>query len=55
MEPRYPNITVKLIGEDGNAFGIIGKATRALLRGVCHRQRSKNSRLKQSLVTITTY
>jgi hypothetical protein len=33
MEPRYPNITVKLIGEDGNAFGIIGKATRALLRG----------------------
>jgi hypothetical protein len=24
MEPKYPNITVKLIGEDGNAFNILG-------------------------------
>lgn len=30
MEPKYPNITVKLIGTDGNAFAILGKVTRAL-------------------------
>lgn len=29
-EVRYPNITVKLTGEDGNAFFIIGKMMRAL-------------------------
>lgn len=28
-EPRYP-ISVKLVGEDGNAFTIIGLVTRAL-------------------------
>ena len=25
MKPKYPNITVKLVGEDGNAFGILGR------------------------------
>lgn len=29
-QPRYPDIRVKLIGEDGNAFTILGKVTRAL-------------------------
>ncbi len=32
MKPIYPNITVKLVGTDGNAFAIIGKVTRALRR-----------------------
>ena len=29
---RYPSIVVELVGTDGNAFSIIGKVTRALLR-----------------------
>ncbi len=28
--PKYPEITVKLVGEDGNAFAIIGRVTQAL-------------------------
>jgi hypothetical protein len=28
--PKYPNVTVRLIGEDGNAFNVIGKTCRAL-------------------------
>ncbi len=28
--PKYPEITVKLTGTDGNAFAIIGKVRRAL-------------------------
>lgn len=30
MEPKYPNITVQLVGQDGNAFAIIGRVQRAL-------------------------
>lgn len=30
---KYPEITVKLIGEDGNVFNIIGLVSRALKRG----------------------
>lgn len=33
MEPKYPDITVKLTGEDGNAFAIIGAVSKALRRG----------------------
>lgn len=29
-EPLYPNVKVKLVGSDGNAFAIIGKVCRAL-------------------------
>lgn len=29
-EPLYPDITVQLIGEDGNAFSILGNVTRQL-------------------------
>ena len=32
MSIKYPNITVKLVGENGNAFYIIGKVTKALRR-----------------------
>lgn len=31
-EPRYPEITVRLVGEDGNAFAIMGRVQRALRR-----------------------
>ena len=33
MEPRYPHINVKLVGEDGNAFFVIGSVRKALRRG----------------------
>jgi hypothetical protein len=32
MTVKYPDVTAKLIGEDGNAFGIIGTVNRALKR-----------------------
>ena len=32
---RHPEIRVKLSGEDGNAFAIIGRVTTALKRGGC--------------------
>ena len=31
-DPRYPDCTVQLSGEDGNAFFIIGRTTKALRR-----------------------
>lgn len=31
--PKYPDITVQLTGEDGNAFSILGRVIRALKRG----------------------
>lgn len=33
MEPKYPHITVSLVGEDGNAFMVLGLVSRALRRG----------------------
>lgn len=32
MEPRFPEITVILTGEDGNAFSIIGRCRKAARR-----------------------
>lgn len=32
MDPKYSDVTVKLTGEDGNAFVIIGRVRRALKR-----------------------
>jgi hypothetical protein len=31
-EPKYPDVTVQLSGEDGNAFFIIGRVMAALRR-----------------------
>jgi hypothetical protein len=31
--PKYPNITVRLIGQDGNAFAILGRVQQAMRRG----------------------
>lgn len=28
--PRYPDVQVRLVGEDGNAFAILGRTKRAL-------------------------
>lgn len=33
MTPKYPNITVKLIDEDSNAFAILGRVSKALRNG----------------------
>jgi hypothetical protein len=30
VEPRYPDIHLQLTGEDGNAFGILGRALREM-------------------------
>jgi hypothetical protein len=32
VETKYPDVTVRLSGEDGNAFLIIGRVSRALRR-----------------------
>ena len=29
-EPRFPEVVVRLVGEDGNAFAILGRVRRAL-------------------------
>lgn len=31
--PLYPDVTVELIGSDGNAFAVLGKVSKALRRG----------------------
>lgn len=33
MDPKYPEVTVELLGGDGNAFSILGKVRRALREG----------------------
>jgi len=32
MDCKYPSVTVRLTGQDGNAFSIMGRVTRALRR-----------------------
>lgn len=32
MEIKYPNVTVRLLGEDGNAFAILGAVKRQMRR-----------------------
>ena len=32
-EVKFPNVSVKLIGEDGNAFSIMGRVSKAMRRG----------------------
>ena len=33
MQPKYPNIKVKLSGQDGNVFSLLGIMIRALQKG----------------------
>jgi len=35
MEIKYPHIKVRLVGEDGNAFSIIGRVKKAMREGGC--------------------
>jgi hypothetical protein len=30
MAPKYPKVTVKLVGKDANTFGIVGKVASAM-------------------------
>ncbi|AER49001.1 hypothetical protein SEA_DONNY_88 [Mycobacterium phage Donny] len=39
-EPRFPNVTVQLTGNDGNVFLIIGRVQRALLSGGATREQA---------------
>lgn len=32
MEVKYPHVKLRLVGEDGNAFAILGRLQRALRR-----------------------
>jgi hypothetical protein len=32
MEPKYPNVKVKLVGQDGNAFAILGSVCLVMRR-----------------------
>lgn len=32
-QPHFPDVTVQLTGEDGNAFAILGRVKRALRKG----------------------
>ena len=38
LKTRYPEIEVQLVGSDGNAFAILGKARKALKRGGVSRE-----------------
>lgn len=45
MKPKYPNVTVKLVGTDGNAFAILGTVNGALRKaGVSTREREQFTR-----------
>ena len=35
---RYPNVTVELVGQDGNAFAILGRVRQALRRAGVSRE-----------------
>lgn len=39
--PKYPHIKVSLVGEDGNAFSILGRVTKAMRRGKCTEEQVK--------------
>ena len=32
-EPKFPDVTVTLVGSDGNAFSVLGRVQKALRRG----------------------
>jgi hypothetical protein len=42
MTPRHPEINVPLVGEDGNAFAILGRCSQAMKRaGVSSEERTE--------------
>ena len=38
MEVKYPEVNVPLVGEDGNAFSILGRVSRIMKRNGIHDQ-----------------
>lgn len=36
--PKFPHVTVALVGEDGNAFAILGRVSKAMRRGGCTKE-----------------
>ena len=42
MKPKYPNINVKLTGEDGTAFMIIGRIRQAMRRNGVSQEEIQN-------------
>ncbi len=38
---KYPNVYVKLVGEDGNAFSILARVSKALKKSRCKQRRNK--------------
>ena len=39
MEVKYPQVKVKLVGEDGNAFSILGRVIRAMNKAGLSREK----------------
>jgi len=35
MNVKFPHVKVKLVGEDGNAFAIMGRVQKAMREGCC--------------------
>lgn len=36
INPKYPNINIPLVGEDGNAFSILGRVSRIMRQNKIH-------------------
>lgn len=43
---KYPNVEVKLLGHDGNAFAILGKVSKALERAGVSREEIEEYKLE---------
>lgn len=41
-EPKYPEVKVKLVGEDGNAYAIMGRVSRAM-----HQAKLTNAQIEE--------
>ena len=38
INPKYPNISIPLVGEDGNAFSILGRVSRIMKQNKIHHE-----------------
>ena len=62
MNVRYPSIHVRLVGEDGNAFAILGRVVQALKQGgvskeeiAQFREEATSGDYDHLLVTVTSW
>ena len=53
--PKYPEISVRLVGENGNAFYILGKCLSAMRRANISKKNKMNFIVKPPPATTTTY